>query len=610
MAYTLEQLRQMGAQPVSAQPAQTQGYTFEELQKLGASPVEQKKPGIVRQIAGSITRPFERLGATALQKGGGAVAFGIDRLTPNALTGGKDVYSSMQDAISRTPTGFDKVSATRALTGETPQPVRNVRDLVGTSLEAASNVLPVAKAPALFGNIVKGQIGRAALGGGITAGTAGFVGGTGRGLQEDGTVTEALERGLTEGAIAAPIGVGIGGLGAGLVRSPQIAQQTKQAALSTRDATRSLVEDVIALPRRTAANFADKKAEEAIIKTLPTKTAQRAARDGVKIADINRLTNLKGKDPSIYKPLIEDVKNFSAGVSNKDPILQVGKPLAQSIRAAENKRLQVGKELGEVAKNLGTVTRPEIENAVVNKLTKTPGLDGLRVNNGVLDFSDTTLLSTLSNKDQEAIQEAFSNAVRLNTGRQAHLFRQELFEILGGKKRALTAMTDTQEKAFEAIRDGLSDVLETKNPQYKQLSSQYRGLIEPLKELRRLNKSLDPNAADDILDLSAGVLAQRLRSLAPSNTQVQNALRLLDKQINKGGKTLSDTENLLDLYLTLNQYYDIAPKAGFQGRIEAAVGPVEAVMGAARNVAGKTPAVRQKALEDLLDELFSNLPKK
>lgn len=178
-----------------------------------------------------------------------------------------------------------------------------------------------------------------------------------------------------------------------------------------------------------------------------------------------------------------------------------------------------------------------------------------------MDFKNTTLATSLTKSDRNAIQKVFTSAIKDSTGKQKHLLRQELFEILGGKKKALTNITDTQEKAFDAIRKGLSDVLEMKNPQYKALSNEYRKIIQPLSEMRRFMKSL-PDATEDILDMKAGLLARRLTSNAQSNPQIRQMLRNLDKAT--GGKTADSVEAMQDLYNILDKYYNIAGKTGFK----------------------------------------------
>lgn len=362
------------------------------------------------------------------------------------------------------------------------------------------------------------------------------------------------------------------------------------------------------VPDRMATNLAEKKAVEATIKALPSKTAQVAARDGVDITDIKDLHKIAPQNTALTEKLFKTVKDFAARESKVDPIEIVGSPIIQRIKELNKVRQSVGAKLGAEAKNLGNVTKPELTEGVFGRLQKVQGLQGLTVSpSGALNFAKTTLASTLSKADRKAIQEAFSQATKWGNGEKAHLFRQELFEILGGKKKSLSNITDTQEKAYDAIRAGLSDVLETKNPAYKTLSNQYRKIVQPLGDMRKLMKNIDPNSSEDILNMSAGLLARRLTSAAPSNPIVRNILKGLDQATGKG-KTQVSVENLQNLYNLLNKYYDIAPKTGFQNlskEAHTATGVLDAAGSAIKNLAGNTNVVRQASLEKLLKEILS-----
>ena len=65
-----------------------------------------------------------------------------------------------------------------------------------------------------------------------------------------------------------------------------------------------------------------------------------------------------------------------------------------------------------------------------------------------------------------------------------------------------------------------------------------------------------------------------------------------------------------DAYNILDKYYDIAGKTGFQGQVragfEGATGILDVIGKTAEGLIGETPAVRQKALERILDEVLGN----
>lgn len=380
------------------------------------------------------------------------------------------------------------------------------------------------------------------------------------------------------------------------------------AARTTKDIATTAFGGVQRIPSRIATNVAEKRAQKEAIRQLPVKSAQEAVQQGVDIADVKQMMNLPKAQVSPLRKLLSGVQKYARGETETNPIEIVGRPMRQGVQRLESAKGKIGQQLGEVANNLGEVSTREVFRPVFDALQKVPGLNGLRVSGrGELIFGDTVLASALSKNERKAIQKIFIEAVKAGSGKSKHLLRQELFEILGGKKRALTALTDTQEKAFDAVRSGLSNVLEGKNTAYKTLSNEYRKIVQPLQNLRRFFKNV-AGADEDILDMNAGLLARRLTSAAPSNPQIRAILRSMDNALATKGKTLTNLETLQDFYNILDRYYDIAPKTGFQGQVKTGVEKATSgtgfMMEKARELAGETPAVRQKALEALLADVL------
>lgn len=404
------------------------------------------------------------------------------------------------------------------------------------------------------------------------------------------------------GATARGVGAATGAAG-GVAR--QVLETAGSAAKTIGNAATMAAEGAARIPGRLATNVAEQAATKAAIKELPTRVAQKAVQDGIDIIDTKQLYQIPTAQKPMVKKLVSSVQDFAAGKTKVNPIEEVGKPIVAKIKVLNSQKGKIGQKLGEVADNLGDVTKPELETAVFNSMTKVPGLNGLKIAEDGLDFADTSLASSLSAADQSVINEAFMNATKGGTGKAAHLYRQELFEILGGKKKSLANITDTQERALEAIRKGLSDVLETKNPQYKKLSSQYRAVVQPLNDLNKLLKS--QGLDEDLLNMSAALLARRLTSNAASNPQIRQILRAMDKVTLKG-KTLPNVEMLQDVYNILDKYYNIEGGTTLQGQVGRAVSKSlnakDLVTSAITENIGVTPAVQRKALEDMLKEIF------
>lgn len=373
-----------------------------------------------------------------------------------------------------------------------------------------------------------------------------------------------------------------------------------------RNVTGMIADEASRIPYRISTNVAEKQAVRETIKQLPSKVAKQAAQDGVAVADVRTILKVPKSQKGPVKKLVKSVQDFASGVSKKRPEEVVGRPMSQAIKRLDTQAQKVGKKIGEVSKKLGVVTKEELVDPVFSELKKISGLSGLEMKNGVLNFKNTVLTTTETASDRKAIQSIFKQATKWGKGDAKHRLRQELFEVLGGKKKSLKALTDTQEKAYEAIRKGLANVLDKKDSTYKALNQQYAKTAGPLRDLRKMLKLTD--ADDDIVDMASGLLARRLTSNAPSNPQLRNILRSMDNALKTKGKSLVNIENLQDVYNVLDKYYDIAAKTGFQGQtkagVEKAVGVGELIVGKTRELAGETSAVRQKALEKLLAEIL------
>lgn len=376
-------------------------------------------------------------------------------------------------------------------------------------------------------------------------------------------------------------------------------------------------------------NRVEKAKQNAIVEGLGSETKKSAARSGIELSDINTIGEFDKKNiPAIQKmvQMAEDVQNGKTGI---DPLDVVGEPIRKRVLNLNERADEIGKKLGETARNLKDVKYNELEKNVLGRLQKVSGLRGLKVvdrldelGNKVLDtkgdpikdldFSETTLMSRANKAEREAIQTAFEEATRSGTGVSKHLYRQELFEILDGKKKSLSTLTDTQEKALDAIRGGLSDVLESKNKGYKDLSNQYRKIVQPLADLRKLAKNIDPNNSTDILDEASGNLARRLTSNAASKVQIKKVLQQLDEATSEKGATLRETQDLMDAYNVVSKYYNIAGGTSLEGINMRSMmkslkmsGVSDRVLEILDEYGGTTSAVKRQKLNDLLTEALN-----
>lgn len=399
-------------------------------------------------------------------------------------------------------------------------------------------------------------------------------------------------------------------IGKGLDVTTDIAKKGVQA---TKDVTQSVgnvvgltKENLSTIPNRIATNLAEKKVTREAIRELPSKVAQRSVINGVDINDAKSLYRVAPEQKQFFKPLVEAVKKFdeAGGVDVKNPIEVVGKPIVQRLKTLDALKSKLGQRLGDVADELGTVTKVEVLPEVLSQLTRVKGLNGLALKGNKLDFTNTVLATAGSASDRKAIQSIFDSAIKSGTGKQKHLLRQELFEILGGKKKSLTNITDTQEKAFEAVRKGLSNILDTKNAKYKALNTKYAKVVQPLRDMQKLMKVA--GETDDIMEMSAGLLARSLTSNAARNPQIRALLKSLDNATSIKGKTQISIEKLQNMYNLLDKYFDISGRTTIQSQVrtgvEKAGGIQEFISKNISELAGQTGAVKKKAILDLLED--------
>jgi hypothetical protein len=382
---------------------------------------------------------------------------------------------------------------------------------------------------------------------------------------------------------------------------------TKSFATGVKDIGLMTFEGAKNIPSRIATNVAEKQATREAIQQLPTQVAKKAVQDGVDMLDVKQIYSIPKEQKPLLKKLYQSAKDFETGVSKTNPIEIVGEPIVKRVKVLESEAGKIGQKLGEVANTIPNVSSDELLNPILSKLQSISGLEGIAIDEkGLLNFDNTVLRTAETASDRNAIQSIFSQAIKGETGKQKHLLRQELFEVLGGKKKGGVSLTDTQDKAYQAIRQGLSDVLDTKSPTYKKLNLEYAKVANPLAEIRRALKA--SGSDEDLANMSAGLLARRLTSMAKSNPEVRSLLRRMDRATKKKGTSTGEIEALQDFYNILDRYYNIEGKTSLQGQtklgVEKASGIQDVAMQAVGQIAGKTEAVRRKAIEQVLDDIL------
>ena len=188
---------------------------------------------------------------------------------------------------------------------ETKQFIQNYQDLQKESPEYARNVVALAEGGEFLLNFAGLKMGKDIVGTGIKTAVGGIKSGVG----------------TTKTAVG-------GAIQSGRQTLQPTVNQVQQVISNTRKFVTPIAKEASRIPSRVSTNLAEKQAVEQSIKSLPSKLAQVAARDGVDVSDIRTLvsSSTKGNKPLI-KELATTTKNFASGTTKTNPIEVVGKPI-------------------------------------------------------------------------------------------------------------------------------------------------------------------------------------------------------------------------------------------------------------------------------------------
>lgn len=416
-----------------------------------------------------------------------------------------------------------------------------------------------------------------------------------------------LDLALGAGAIK-PIGTGVVKTAEGaMVAGEKIGQTASKIANApiisgTGEVLKSAGRTLKSIPENIATNVGEMQARESLIKTIPSVTGQKAARSGVDVADVATLQNAI-KTPEA-KTLIETVKNFATGQSRTSPFEVVGKPIVTRLKTLDEQVKKYASELDTVAQNL--------KGKAVNDLTKIQSsvLDGLdrlqiRIADQGLDFAGSTL-EGIGNSGK-IIDNVYKRIEKANDAFGLHNLKKYIDANVSYGKR-VEGLDAGAERLLKSWRKAIDDTLDTQFTAYNKVNTELTKRISPLEDLKGILKNAD-GLDTDLLSEKAGIIARRITSAAASNPEIKQVLRNLDKFTSAKGETLGKIEDLQDLYNILNKYYDIAPKTGFQNLVKEGVSSPSGIIDQAtemvKGFTGNTNAVRQKALDDYIQDLFS-----
>jgi hypothetical protein len=637
-----------GIKPANAPKSTTETKTLlQQMQEAGIQPAgvsksAEESPGFLQSLAQGVAKPFLRAGESVIRP-----LKGVAQL----VTGNREGAAETLDPNREADFGyFGKVKpfqikavnadGTRASAGDFAS---SALDTAGGSIEIGSTFMGAGGAKNVikegvkqsaksgFGEVIKQGVKR-----GVAEGAkAGLAGGFGVGLQEEGSAEDRLRSGLTGAAIGGVAGAATGGVigalpGATRAVSRGAIDTTKKVtnlglkALKTgynavgeaipeglakdtakvlEGATSKTVGFLKSVPDRVGTAAEKTRVTQAKIKAL-SPTERNVLNKGIRIDDIEKIKAFTPDERSAIKT-IEKARSSGA-----DSAQVSGSFLREPIEQAEALRNKIGSELGAIVKKLPNKNVPNARQKVVESLKDVQGLKNVKVmiddeGREILDFSKTAI--SLDDASQRDIQKYY-DAIKGRDAEGLHLLRQELFEVLGGKKSAKIQLSETSEKATNAVREGLANAIGDVSDTYKEKNKAYAKAVEPLKKLRKFFKGTE-GADEDILDEQAGVLLRRLTGKSVSRSEVNAIFRDLIENLRSNGvkvkdinfKTIQEFENLLD------EIYPLQSKTSFAGQTELGVSKgLSGLISKGIDVVGEaiaSPEVRQKAIRELLESL-------
>lgn len=359
------------------------------------------------------------------------------------------------------------------------------------------------------------------------------------------------------------------------------------------------------IPSRVEANVvAAQRAREAI-QALPEGTAQRAVINGVAPRDVQLILGLSEDEAKIAKNMVKSAEEYATTRRATDPAKIVGAELEKRISAIAKIGDDANDVLKQYAARLGTQTIDDVVPSVVDKLRSVPGLDGLSIDaNGILDFSRTTLASSQNASARKTLQKIVSE-LSGKDALQLHNYRKELFEILGGRKKSLAYLTDTEDKAINAIRSGITDSIENVSEGYRLANKSVAEIIDLENQFNSFFKGVGDSAS--IREARGAKLMRRLTSNAPSSDALESLLQKTEEVLAKNGIQFgTDMTTLQEVYNALSRYFDVVKDTSLAGQVRLGAGR-GGIIGTATDIAekvvGKSDAVVQSAIKDLIEGL-------
>jgi len=394
----------------------------------------------------------------------------------------------------------------------------------------------------------------------------------------------------TLGEVAAPVAKGVSDL----------ATAAKDSSLGTVAAKKAVdIKDLFANAPANLQHASNAiKEEKNQLAELP-KEAQDIVKAGVNIRDARTVLAPKTEDESAFqKEALDQAKAYHSDPAAEHPRAVLGQQIENKADAVHSVMQDVGSKLGDIASKLGTKDVSSAPNDVLAALRKVPGLEKLTLKDGALDFSKTVTAGSQTSGARHTIQSLYNDVLAATEkgGEALHNLRQELFESLNGKKQSLTNLTATEDKATQAIRQGLSDTLDNADKAYKATNKQYATAVKPWQALQNYFKDIAGGDAATLAD-RGGTLANRLTSRATGGQKLQNIFNQMDSVLTEHGKptgiNIKKGQQFIDM---LSHYYNLTPENSLAGQVKQGVGYVP----------GTVRGLRQRVIRNVVEPFLGS----
>lgn len=364
---------------------------------------------------------------------------------------------------------------------------------------------------------------------------------------------------------------------------------------------KSTVQGAKQIPSRVKTNVQEIKKTEQEIAKLP-QTVQNVVRQGVDIEDAKDIVNVSPKAKPAIQKLWNQTKSFLENKTKINPVSAVGKPVVQRLNSLKKETEVLTNKLTKVAENLKGQSVKGLDRlyGVVDN-----GLDNfnIKVTDKGLDFADADIVG-----GEKLISNVYSRLQRAKDANDLHRLKRFIDSNVEFGKRA-EGLTGSAERLLKGWRKNIDNLLDKQFKDYNKVNTELSKKINPLNDLRKYLKTAEDKFDEDLLELDAGMLMQRIASNVRSNPALRQTLRNLDKASNVKGSLSGEIDSLVDFYAKLQDYFpEIVNKQSLRGQVTRGIQDVKGFAGKiteeVAKVAGQTDAVRRKAFTDLLDEML------